>query len=67
MLNLLMNDQGNFSHQLRRIQTSASAGHAGGARPPELSDWLQYWNDADSVEGNLRKLQHWLQRARREN
>lgn len=59
MLDLLLNDDGNFSHHLRRL-----------ARPdvaqPDVSQWLNYWNDADSIAGNLRKLEHWLQRAQAE-
>lgn len=31
---------------------------------PDLNQWMQYWNDADSVAGNLRRFEHWLQRAR---
>jgi hypothetical protein len=31
--------------------------------PPTFSQWLQYWNDDDTVIGNLRNLEHWLERA----
>ncbi len=36
------------------------------AEPPELEDWLRYWDDGDTDVGNLRKLEHWLQRTRTE-
>lgn len=32
--------------------------------PPSFADWLQYWNDDDTVLGNLRNLEHWLDRAK---
>ena len=25
-----------------------------------LEQWLQYWNDSESVESNLRNLEYWL-------
>lgn len=30
------------------------------AEPPQLEDWLRYWNDEDSDLGNLRNIEHWL-------
>jgi hypothetical protein len=34
------------------------------AAPPQLEDWLRYWNDGDTDIGNLRNLEHWLTRPR---
>jgi hypothetical protein len=33
---------------------------------PHLEDWLRYWNDDDTDLGNLRNLEHWLSRSRRD-
>lgn len=33
--------------------------------PPQLEDWLRYWNDEDTDLGNLRNFEHWMSRARR--
>ncbi len=33
----------------------------------DLQQWLEYWNDAESVTSNLRKVEHWLERARLHN
>jgi hypothetical protein len=32
--------------------------------PPQLEDWLRYWDDGDTDVGNLRNLEHWLTRTR---
>ena len=34
------------------------------AEPPQLEDWLRYWDDGDTDVGNLRNLEHWLTRTR---
>lgn len=34
------------------------------AAPPQLEDWLRYWDDGDTDVGNLRNLAHWLTRTR---
>lgn len=65
MLNHDLNDDGNFSTRLLKIQ-SGNAGSATAPTIPDLQQWLEYWNDADSVSGNLRKVNHWLQRARQQ-
>ena len=31
---------------------------------PDVQQWLHYWNDEESLAGNLRNVEHWLQRAR---
>lgn len=36
------------------------------ALTPQLEDWLRYWDDGDTDLGNLRNLDHWLTRSRRE-
>jgi hypothetical protein len=61
MLTLIMNDD-NFGPRLERAQAS-SDGDKTALSSPDWSQWLQYWNDADTLSGNLRKVEHWLQRA----
>lgn len=66
MLTLIMNDDGNFGSRLLNAQTGPDDAKC----MPSASDasqWLQYWNDADTVIGNLRKVEHWLQRARQQS
>jgi hypothetical protein len=31
-----------------------------------LEQWLGFWDEDDSIYGNVRNLEHWLTRARRE-
>ena len=65
MLNLLMYTDGNFAHHLRKLQLGdVTTNSSTLLESPQFSEWLDYWNDADSVAGNLRKFEHWLQRAR---
>ena len=28
--------------------------------PPQLEDWLRFWNDEDTDLGNLRNFEHWM-------
>ncbi|MGC3979635.1 MAG: hypothetical protein QM808_00060 [Steroidobacteraceae bacterium] len=68
MLNQSSIPPNGFAQHLRSLQGDSPVNESGN-RPgilqsAELGQWLQYWNDADSVSGNLRKLEHWLQRAR---
>ena len=58
--------------------TQAAAGAAIGANrngatrsglpeePPQLEDWLRFWNDEDTDLGNLRNFEHWMARVRTE-
>ena len=34
--------------------------------PPQLEDWLRFWNDEDTDLGNLRNFEHWMARVRSE-
>lgn len=61
--------------QLRQRLTSAATHAAQRSWPcesataepaPQLEDWLRYWNDGDTDLGNLRNLEHWLSRSRRD-
>jgi hypothetical protein len=63
MLDLTMNDDGNFSTRLLKAQAGSNGDKIA---PPDVRQWLEYWNDADSVASNLRKVEHWLQRARQQ-
>ena len=51
----------NFNEALRqqRAQNNAAAPNT-----PELGEWLQYWNDAESFAVNMRNLKHWINCAR---
>jgi len=31
--------------------------------PPQLEDWLRFWNDEDTDLGNLRNFEHWMARS----
>jgi uncharacterized protein Usg len=62
MLNHDLNDDGNFSTRLLKAQ-AGNSGNPIVPAFPDLQQWLEYWNDADTVSGNLRKVNHWLQRA----
>jgi len=42
----------------------ANQNRAWPAEPPQLEDWLRYWNDDDTDLGNLRNFEHWMARAR---
>jgi|GEM_PF-2414524 hypothetical protein len=64
MLNHDLNDD-SFSTRLLKIL--AESGGESASFMPLPQQWLEYWNDADSVAGNLRKVEHWLQRARQQN
>lgn len=50
-----------FGRRLLKAQTDAAGVDTS---TPDLQQWLEYWNDAESVATNLRKVEHWLQRAR---
>ena len=49
----------NLYERLRQIDGAAKIP----AEPPQLEDWLRYWNDEDSDLGNLRNFEHWLARG----
>jgi hypothetical protein len=50
-----------FGQRLLRAQTDAAGVDTS---TTDLQQWLEYWNDTESVTTNLRKVEHWLQRAR---
>ena len=58
-------DDDNFAARLLKAQ--AKFGDTTASNPPDLHQWLEYWNDADSIVGNLRKVEHWLQRAQQQS
>lgn len=51
-----------FGQRLLKAQTDATG--IDSSTTTDLQQWLEYWNDAESVTANLRKVEHWLQRAR---
>ncbi len=61
MLDQLINEDGDFKQHLRRVHAAANSQ---AAETTAMDTWMQYWDDTESVTGNLRKLEHWLQRAR---
>lgn len=49
----------NFFDRLReRHLTDATT-----SQSPDWRQWLQYWDDEETVAGNLRNFEHWLLRA----
>lgn len=54
----------NFVERLRERETQAASGEHCLPSTPDVKQWLQYWNDEESLAGNVRNFEHWLQRAR---
>jgi hypothetical protein len=48
-----------LTHLYERLRQSDLA-QAIPQAPPQLEDWLRYWNDEDTDLGNLRNFEHWL-------
>lgn len=61
MFNPVQSESPFVTHLRNTHRTETAANHA------ELRQWLEYWNDADSVAANLRKFDYWLQRAHIQN
>lgn len=61
MSDQLINEDGDFKQHLLRVHAAANSQ---ATDTTTLDAWMQYWDDAESVASNLRKLEHWLQRAR---
>ncbi|MFT3752598.1 MAG: hypothetical protein QM800_06870 [Paludibacter sp.] len=55
-------DLGHEHNFIERLRSHLPGGELPNA--PQLQQWLQYWNDEETVAGNLRHLEHWHQRAR---
>ena len=53
-----------LSNRLRHYAEYLRASANRDVAPPSLEEWLRYWNDDDTDLGNLRNLEHWLERAR---
>jgi hypothetical protein len=64
MLNHDLNDDSNFDVHLPGAQLGANGQTVLAISDPQ---WLEYWNDADSIAANLRKVDHWLQRAAKQS
>ena len=47
-----------------RLRDRTGAGGNWPEEPPQLRDWLRFWNDEDTDLGNLRNFEHWISRAR---
>lgn len=56
----------NLYDRLRQPSLTGNAGRAWPDEPPQLEDWLRFWNDEDTDLGNLRNFEHWMSRARPE-
>lgn len=63
MLKPLSNDIGQFRERILQAHTAANSETAE-LNSSDLNQWMEYWNDAESVDANLSKVRHWLQRAR---
>jgi len=51
-------------HLSERVRAWTEHNCGGQFVPPSFSEWLHYWNDDDTVIGNLRNLEHWLEKAK---
>jgi hypothetical protein len=54
-----------LSNLYQRLRESNRAPANIPSEPPQLEDWLRYWNDEDTDLGNLRNFEHWLARSGR--
>lgn len=63
MLKPLSNDVGQFRERILQAHAAANS-EAAELSSSDLNQWMEYWNDAESVDTNLSKVRHWLQRAR---
>jgi len=50
----------NLYTQLRQRRAPDDQGTRWPEEPPQLEEWLRYWNDDDTDLGNLRNFEHWL-------
>jgi hypothetical protein len=58
------------SHRLKQFATILASESAKHADDYSIEEWLGFWDEDDSVFGNVRNLEHWLSQAavsRREN
>jgi hypothetical protein len=53
------------SLRLKQYAEALSAANAKHMDDHALEEWLGFWDEDDSVFGNVRNLEHWLAEARR--
>jgi hypothetical protein len=54
-----------ISQRLKQYATTLSNASAQVADDSSLEQWLGFWDEDDSVYGNVRNLEHWLSQAAR--
>jgi hypothetical protein len=54
-----------ISQRLKEYATTLSNASAQVADDNSLEQWLGFWDEDDSVYGNVRNLEHWLAQATR--
>jgi hypothetical protein len=55
-----------LSQRLMRYAATISAAGANEADDYSIEEWLGFWDEDDSVFGNVRNLEHWLTQASRQ-
>ena len=51
------------SHRLKQYATILARESAKHADDYSIEEWLGFWDEDDSVFGNVRNLEHWLSQA----
>lgn len=54
-----------ISMRLKQYAETLTAANARHTDDFALEEWLGFWDEDDSVFGNVRNLEHWLAEARR--
>jgi hypothetical protein len=54
-----------ISQRLKRYATTLATAGAKAADDNSLEQWLGFWDEDDSIYGNVRNLEHWLSQAAR--
>ncbi len=56
-----------ISQRLKIYAETLAAANVQQADDHAIEQWLGFWDEDDSVFGNVRNLEHWLAEARRES
>ena len=56
-----------ISQRLKQYAATLSSASARVADDHSLEQWLGFWDEDDSVYGNVRNLEHWLSQAARKH
>jgi hypothetical protein len=56
-----------FSMRLKEYASTLVAANARSVDDRSVEEWLGFWDEDESVFGNVRNLEHWLSEAARQN